>query len=132
MFCRASLQHHLVCVSRAHKKSLKAALHHPLDVNRYKADASELEDPDDVEQDAGVKEDDHVRSASLPHIASRRGTLCSTCATAAWQTPYCARSVTVTQSIHMQRSCVVYQHQFGAEQLIGFAAKAVAKRRIAD
>lgn len=66
VFNRSSLQHHLVCVSRQHKKSLKAALHHPLDANRYKADASELEDPDDVEQDDGVKEDDQVCPSASP------------------------------------------------------------------
>lgn len=71
VFNRASLQHHLVCVSRANKKSLKAALHHPLDVNRYKADASELEDPDDVDQDEGLKEDDQVCSFNVPCSVSR-------------------------------------------------------------
>lgn len=71
VFCRSSLEHHLVCVSRSHKKSLKAALHHPLYVNRYKADASALEDPDDVKEDAGVEEDDHVRAASALRYLAR-------------------------------------------------------------
>jgi hypothetical protein len=57
---RAHLRHHLVCVSRDSKKSLKVALHHPLDANRYKEATSQLVDPDDVDRDSGVNEDDMV------------------------------------------------------------------------
>lgn len=57
---KAHLKHHLVCVSRDNKKSLRAALHHPLDVNRYQHAVNSLVEPDDVDRDEGVDEDDMV------------------------------------------------------------------------
>lgn len=61
MISKAHLKHHLVCVSRDNKKSLRAALHHPLDVNRYQHAVNSLVEPDDVDRDEGVDEDDMVR-----------------------------------------------------------------------
>lgn len=66
---KAHLKHHLVCVSRDNKKSLRAALHHPLDVNRYQHAVNSLVDPDDVDRDEGVDEDDMVRLLIHTHTA---------------------------------------------------------------
>ena len=57
------LHHHLVCVSRDSKKSLRAALHHPLEANRYKRAQESLRDADAVADDSGVDENDMARTS---------------------------------------------------------------------
>ena len=58
---REHLRHHLVCVSRDAKKSLHAALHHPIDAVRYKRNQDTVQNADDIDDDDGVDEDETVR-----------------------------------------------------------------------
>jgi hypothetical protein len=61
VFPRTAWKHHLVCVSRNARKSLRQALHHQLDINQVQRDQASLPDADDVDSDGDVDEDDLVR-----------------------------------------------------------------------
>jgi hypothetical protein len=73
---REHWKHHLVCVSRDAKKSLRAALHHPIDVMRYKRTQDSLQDADGVEEDDGVDEDDTVPLPTCAFVLRPATRLC--------------------------------------------------------